>query len=149
MRRLTIHDLDLAHTILHDESLRGLLFDSTVKNPESISYAMLLSSPANYFLLPNDGTVVICLPVNGITYDMHFCSIKAYRGTTAIIAGKESILWMFANTPCLKVVAAVPTCFDFTYRFAKRVGLHDEGLSVKSYFYKDALYDRYLLGLEK
>lgn len=106
-----------------------------------------------YWILIHDGDELLGMflahPQNMVTYEVHTCLLpNAYRGRSKQ-AAESSLQWMFDNTSCLKITTNVPEYNKLALRFARLVGLQNEGINRKSYMKNKQLMDQYVLGITK
>ena len=92
--------------------------------------------------------LVAFYPENCITCVPHMGILPEYRGigTEAL---KLGIDWMFANTPCRKLVARPPVFNKAIIRVFEKCGFSIEGRSPRSFLRHGVLHDRLCFGLER
>jgi RimJ/RimL family protein N-acetyltransferase len=88
------------------------------------------------------------IPVNSITWNPHVAILPAHRGNGTQVL-RMAMSWMFANTPCTKIVAYPPSYNEAMIRVFDKCGFSTEGLSPKSFEWRGAVHDRILMGIEK
>jgi hypothetical protein len=87
-----------------------------------------LSSDAVYVLMPNDGSVFIFVPYNEFIFNVHLGVLPEWRGKQAVKACRDAFAWMFANTPCTKIIGFEDTRRRDAIRFITLLGVDREGL---------------------
>ena len=105
-----------------------------------------LHSPGYYFLSPREGTIVMFIPMNYITYDAHIASLSR---TNVIEDAMDCGRWMVENTPLQKIVAMVPTFNKVTIAAVRKSNMKKEGLLKKSFLKDNKLYDIEIYGIMK
>ena len=93
--------------------------------------------------------VYLVHPHNSVTYEIHTCLLPIAWGSKARQAGKLVLDWMFANTPCQKVITQVPQTNALALRYAKRCGMVVEGNNRQSFLKNGQLLDMTQLGITK
>lgn len=93
--------------------------------------------------------VFMAHPWNGITYEIHTCILPPFRGPAARKATAAVLAWLFAETPCQKVVTHVPANNRAAHRLALDSGLKDEGINRRSFMKGGALLDQHILGITR
>lgn len=88
---------------------------------------------------------VTFMPVNSITWNPHIGVLPEYRGYGTEIM-RAAMQWMFAKTPCLKLVAHPPTSNPRMIRVFEKCGFVREGYSRDSFPWRGEIYDRVLMG---
>lgn len=88
-------------------------------------------------------------PHNCVTYEIHTCLLPNAWGDKAKQAAKLVLDWIFANTPCQKVITHVPETNTLALRYAKRAGMVVEGNNRKSFLKNGRLLDQIQLGITK
>ena len=148
--RCTIKDIDKANAIFGHDSVYFDTIDDFV-DPDG-RYRIgesFINSPICYVLSPNDFSVFVFVPVNGVTYEAHTAILPAGRGKKGIEAGKSVLSWMFTETRCLKIITWIPEINRSAGFFAKACGLLNEGINIKSFMKNGILYDQFLFGIRK
>lgn len=81
--------------------------------------------------------------VTFICWSFHVNFNKEYWGDPRVVeAGKEALAWAFENAQnCRKIVAALPSYHHGAAKYAKKIGLKQEGVSKKSFLKDGELYD--------
>ena len=88
-------------------------------------------------------------PHNCVTYEIHTCLLPAAWGAKSKTAGKLVLDWIFANTPCQKVITQVPENNSLALRYALRCGMVKEGVNRSSFLKHGKLLDMTQLGIMK
>lgn len=87
-------------------------------------------------------------PHNHVCYEVHTCLLPDAWGM-AEVCGKAAVAWMFANTPCQRVITNVPANNRLALRLSKAVGLEQFGLNERSFLKEGVLRDQIMLGISK
>jgi len=149
VKRCTVEDNDKVVTILSDPMVYWWVSDDMSPPPDKIDYTAFLSNESVYVLMPRDGIVIIFIPQNGVMWEVHSAALPEYRGKEMHLAGRESILWMFTNTPCRKIETHVPTFNRAAYGLSVRCKMTKEGISRQSFLRDGKLYDQAVFGITK
>ena len=109
---------------------------------DAVVYLLVLSDeqPAGVFTL---------VPQNRVCYEVHTCLLPDIWGPDALIASGKAMRWMFANTPCERIMTNVPDYNRIALRFARRSGMTYFGCNTKSYLHRGVLHDQIMLGVSK
>jgi RimJ/RimL family protein N-acetyltransferase len=106
-----------------------------------------------WYVIARDGEETLGLwalfPDNRICWKVHTCLLPKAYGERAKIAVREAIAWVWANTPCLRVVTDVPEYNRLALKFALDAGLTQFGLNPKAYMKDGKLHDVIMLGISK
>lgn len=87
-------------------------------------------------------------PWNNITYEIHGGVHPDYWGDSEPLYRAMGI-HLFKFTPCLKLIAIIPSCNPLVRKMAIRLGMAHEG-TVKDSFQKNwKLYDQFIYGITK
>lgn len=104
-----------------------------------------------YWLEPLNGCApmgfFLYVMLNSIEAEVHTAILPEHRGAAALEAARAGLRWMVGNTPCRKVITRVPAPNRLAYRFARRVGLTDEGTDRASILKGGVLHDQHVLGI--
>lgn len=92
--------------------------------------------------------VVAFMPVNSVTWNPHIAILPEHRGT-GTQAMKQAMQWMFANTPCQKLVGYPPAFNEKVIRLFEKCGFDLEGVSPKSFPWHGFMHARLLMGTDK
>jgi RimJ/RimL family protein N-acetyltransferase len=106
-----------------------------------------------WYILVRDGAELLGLfvfaAVRSTCWEVHTCLLPNAWGPRAIAASREVAEWIWANTPCRRIVTCVPGYNRLALRLAKRAGLRAYGRNPKSYVKAGIAHDEILLGLSK
>lgn len=107
--------------------------------------------PALWYVLAFDGEDLLGLwlfvPLNAITWEAHTCLLPGHGFRRGRQAGKEVIEWLWANTPCERLVTSVPTYNRAALQFAKAAGMQEYGRNPQSFLKDGRRHDQILLGI--
>ena len=143
VREATEADLPLVREIITHPSIWRFVGDDASPPPDEY---WPMQGPT-YLLVNEAEGVFIFRRQNAIQYDIHACLLPVSRGPKAIEAARAAMAWMFANTPCRKVNARVPTFNRHAYRLARKAGMQDEGTDRASFLKGGVAYDQHALGI--
>jgi RimJ/RimL family protein N-acetyltransferase len=149
MKRCDIEDLEMVENIMKDERVFDDIRDDQIKFVDEIDMRQALNNEMVYVLSPNKYCMIMFIPLNLVTYDSHICSLPEFKGKELVEFGKESIVWMFENTSCQKIVANIPEYNRKAIIYALLCGFEKEGINKKSFLKDEKLYDQISLGLCK
>lgn len=145
IRAATEADLPLVRQIITAPSIWPYVSDDGSPRPEEYQPA-----PGFTYLLVNEGEgVFLYHPHNFICWEVHTCLLPVCRGERATEAARASLAWVFANTNARKVITHVPRPNRLAYRFARRVGLTDEGTNRASFLKDGVVHDQHVLGITR
>ncbi|MGH9663953.1 MAG: hypothetical protein ACRD9L_05990 [Bryobacteraceae bacterium] len=105
-----------------------------------------------YMLAWDDGELLglwAFTPENGVCWEVHTCLLPGHGFRRARAAARGMRAWLWANTPCRRVVTKVPAYNRIAYKFAVDAGLEQFGLNPKSIQKNGRLHDQALLGVSK
>ena len=142
--------IDIINSImLHPDVLESIKDDhSEAMNFDQLA-EMVLRSPQTIMLHPADGILFMLTPRTLTLFEVHTMIVPKARGIKAVEATKRATQWVFANTPCEKIITYVPEFNRPAKIFAKKMGMVDEGICTKSFKRNGKLIDQWVLGLEK
>jgi len=149
VKRCTIEDNALVCSILGHPSVYGWVTDDSAPPAKDLDYTPFLALESVYVLMPREGCLTIYIPRNGVTWEVHSAALPESRGKTMTDAARESLAWMFENTPCRKVVTCVPSFNPLALRLAKQTGMVQEGIDRRSFLKDGVIYNQTLLGICK
>lgn len=92
--------------------------------------------------------IIAFYPINSVAYNPHSAILTRGIGLGTEMM-KAGVKWMFENTGCLKVVAPPASYNKAMIRVYEKCGFRREGFSPKSFMFRNVLYDRIYMGLEK
>jgi len=148
--RCSIKDIEAVHNILSDEMIYPHIIDDGCGDDLKYKMArLLLENPAVYCLMPNQYTLFIFFQLNYVLYEGHMQVLKNGRGREAVKAGKDSLKWMFKNTPCEKIIGFTPDYCKEAVMLAIKAGMKREGILTKSWKKDGILYDQIITGVNK
>lgn len=105
------------------------------------------------YMVARDGEEVLglwmLLPQNSITWEIHTCLLPNAWGPRARQAAKMMAEWIWANTPCRRLVTTVPEPNQLAKRFAVRAGMQEYGRNPASFLKNGVLHDQVLLGISR
>jgi RimJ/RimL family protein N-acetyltransferase len=105
------------------------------------------------YLLVRDGDELLGMfmlaPHNAICYEIHTCLLPNGWGPRARRAARRCIEWMWANTPCRRLITHVPQYNRLALRFALDAGMRIYGCNRQSWLKDGAIHDQICLGLSK
>jgi RimJ/RimL family protein N-acetyltransferase len=111
--------------------------------------------PAIWYVLVEDadaGEVLglfVLAPVNAICWEIHTRLLPCAWGRRAAEAARGILEWIWAQTPCRRVVTSIPEHNRLAVRFAAQAGLRRFGLNQRSYQKHGILLDQILMGVSK
>ncbi len=89
-------------------------------------------------------------PENAICWAAHVAFLRGVPPRVTHQAGREIVPWLFAHTPCLRLIASVPACNRAAVRFGLRaMGLRAYGRNTNSFLKGGKLVDQILMGRSK
>ena len=105
------------------------------------------------YVLVRDGEDLLGLfmlvPENEICWKVHTGLLPIARGSRAKQAAEQGIQWVWANTPCLRLITDVPKYNRQASLFARWAGMTEFGVNPKSYMKNGELQDVTMLGISK
>ena len=119
-------------------------------SPAPDAYAPPLGDGIHWLEPLRDGVPMgffLYVALNSIEFEVHTAILPEHRGIPALEAARAGLRWMVDNTPCRKVITRVPRPNRLAYRFARHVGLTDEGLDRASILKGGVLHDQLVLGI--
>lgn len=146
--RCTIDDFAKVDSILRHPSIYPFISDDYSPSSEMFTVENLLKLPDWVFLTPDDNSIFMYVPVNGVTWEVHSNILPESRSKSTILA-KATLDYMFNKTRCLKITTCVPEFNQKALYLCFSCGLKFEGCSRKSFMWHGTLYDQYLLGIVK
>ena len=81
-------------------------------------------------------------------WEVHTCLLPRAYGNS-IAASKAAIRWVFVNTPCTRLITAVPSDNRLALRLARRAGMLEFGCNPKSFVKRGEFLSQYMLGISK
>ena len=148
--RCTFEDIDKANAILGHDSVYFDTIDDFVDPAVRFRIGeIFINSPICYVLSPNDFSIFVFVPANGVTYEAHTAILPDGRGRKGIEAGKSAVSWMFEYTECLKIMTWIPGFNHSAVLFAKSCGFNMEGNNRRSFLKGGILFDQFLYGISQ
>jgi hypothetical protein len=143
--------LDLVEKILTEPGIYSLMTDDY--SPPAAEF-VANDHPDIWYVLVEDGPGLLGLfcffPENRICWQGHVAFFRGLDPARTHRAGQEMPAWLWANTPCLRLEAAIPACHRAAVRFAERsVGVVRYAVKEKSVMKNGRLMDMVLLGMSK
>jgi RimJ/RimL family protein N-acetyltransferase len=108
---------------------------------------------AIWYVLVWEGKVLLGLfalaPQNAVCWELHTRLLPEAWGSVAAAAAAGIVEWIWAHTPCLRLVTVCPAYNRLAIRFAERAGMSRYGVNPRSWQKGGELFDQVLLGLSK
>ena len=146
-------DYGLVRQILADPGIYARMGDDFAP---PIAEFVVNEHPAIWYVLvyPSAGDLVSGLfcffPENGICWAGHVAFLRKTPPAITLAAGRAVVPWLWANTPCVRLVASIPAYNRAAIRFARRaMGLAAHGRNKASFMKRGTLHDQVLLGISK
>lgn len=120
--------------------------------PPPAEFAPVMDNGIYYLAPEHEGErvgVFMYHPHSFILFEVHTCILPLYRGDPALKAARDGLAWMIEHTPAQKIITHVPSSNVLALRFARRVGMQDEGVNRASYMKQGELLDQHLLGITR
>lgn len=86
-------------------------------------------------------------PINTIQFEVHTCLLPHCWGSAARQIAREMLTWLWANSPCERLVTTVPEYNRLALVFAKAAGMVEYGRNPQSFMKGGKLIDLILLGI--
>ena len=86
-------------------------------------------------------------PQNAVCWEVHTVLLPSAWGPTGQLAACLLPAWIWANTPCRRIVTNVPTTNRLALHFALKAGMRMYGVNEASYLKNGVLYDQICLGI--
>ena len=147
--RVGVEKLGCVEHILRDADIYPYLTDDGSPDEAAFTCKAILDNPACYTLMPNPGSVFLFMPHNFVLYEVHCAILPNWRGIQAVEASKGTRDWMFANTPCQKIITVCPAYNTRAYALARRSGMVVVGVITKAFLKDRRLVDLILLSVGK
>lgn len=87
-------------------------------------------------------------PETSIAWRAHICFLPIAYGRT-LRATKELFQWIWANTPCQRIVGAIPRSNRLALKLVHNAGCQAFGIDRKSFLKNGVLEDRVFLGISR
>ncbi len=149
MKICTIEDIEAIDRVLKHPSVYDKISDDGSESKLNFTAVSLLENKIPV-IMPNYETVIIYIPHNNCTYDVHITSTPEGRGEQAIRAGEIGIRYAFeCIVGCEKLICFVPEIYPNVSSFVIRNNFVKEGKLTKSYKKNGVLYDEFVYGLRR
>jgi RimJ/RimL family protein N-acetyltransferase len=86
-------------------------------------------------------------PQNAVCWEVHTCLLPAAWGERGQFAASLLPAWIWANTPCRRIVTNVPTTNRLALHFAIKAGMKIYGVNEASFLKRGILMDQVCLGI--
>ena len=148
IERLNPGHIDEVMRVFSDESVFKYITDDGSGSKESLRKRslLLLHNVGVYFLSPRDGTIMMLVPSNYITFDIHVAAIEGEGRNHTGEDFLNCLVWMVENTKAMKFIANIPQCNAHVKKFAEKCGMRKEGSIKKAFMRDNILYDIDLFG---
>lgn len=107
--------------------------------------------PNGYWLSARDSNeelgVALFVPHNYARWEAHLAMVC--RGKAALAAVRLMFAHVFSDTPCRRIIAAIPAHNRKAILFARWLGMEQTGLDRRSFLYNATLHDLVLFGISK
>jgi hypothetical protein len=87
------------------------------------------------------------VPQNGICWEVHTALMPCAWGEVGLEAARMLPAWIWANTPCRRIITNVPSTNRLALHFALNAGMKIYGINEASYLKGGKLCDQLCLGL--
>ena len=116
-----------------------------------------VESEAVWYVIARDvqeaGTELLGLwmlvPQNGVCWEVHTALLPCAWGDIGLEAARALQAWIWAHTPCRRIVTNVPVSNRLALHFAMRAGMRVFGVNEKSYQKDGQLWDQVCLGISE
>lgn len=88
-------------------------------------------------------------PHTHILWEVHTCLLPVAWGSTALKCTTACAQWVWDNTPCQRLITAVPEGNELALRLARRSGMGEYGVNPKSFARGGVLISQTLLGMNR
>ncbi len=147
--RMTISDIEAVERVMKDDSIFPNITDDGSVSIEEYSMQAVLEHELAYVLMPNKYSVFVMVPMNSTTYEFHANIVKEGRGTQVKKTGDKVFEYIFTQTPAMKLVSYIPTCFINVKKSADLFGFKEEGMLTESIKKNNIYYDQWIMALNK
>lgn len=150
MIRCGIDHIDFINKVLRDPSIYPLISDDQSPGSTEFTVEELIGNENVHALCPNKYTVILFLPKNGITWEIHYNVLKAGRGKDIRKITPEILNYAFTKIPnCKKLICYISELHKNVIDFAISMGMKHEGRIKDSVQKNNILYDEILLGMRR
>ena len=112
-----------------------------------------IENDAFCYLVAWDGNELLGLwllvPLNAVCWEIHTALMPNAWGDRAQRAAAVMLEWVWANTPCRRIVTHVPSDNRLAYRFALAAGMRVFGIDEQSFLKGGRLLDQICLGINR
>ena len=148
MIRCGVEHIEIINNILRDPEIFPFISDDFTQPPEEFTVGPTIKTA--HILCPNRYTVVLFLPKNGITWELHYNVLKAGRGEDIRKITPEILKYDFEQIPnCKKLVCYIAEQHKNVIKFAVEMGMQYEGRLKGSVQKNGKLYDDIILGMRR
>lgn len=109
--------------------------------------------PAIWYVLIYDGDELLGLwalvPHNSVCWEIHTALLPTAWGARARRAAAEFKEWLWRQTPCRRLITAVPASNRLALRFAEAAGMRAWGVNERSWLRNGHLEDLIMLGISR
>jgi RimJ/RimL family protein N-acetyltransferase len=144
------HDMDLVKRIMSHRKVYPHVSDDGCPAREEF---VPIAHPAIWYVsVLDDGGVIglfVFSPQNTVCWEVHTCLLPTAWGGRATEAARGVIEWIWANTPCRRIVTTVPANNRLALHLAERAGLEQFGVNAESWLKKGKLHGQILLGISR
>lgn len=147
MYRCSPGDIDTVFKIFSDESVLPYITDDGHEDLDFVrEYAAHLLARVDVFVLrPSDGNIVIFIPENGITYEVHVASVDGPGRKHAMKDLRDAVIWMMDHG-AKKIIAKIPRNNGPARMAAIMCGMEKEGTLKKAWQKGGLLWDMDIFG---
>lgn len=149
IKRATVEDAGFIRDVYGYPDIWDEITDDGIESIDTINIEQALTQPHLYFFTPFHTGVFFFHPWNTITYEMHSAVLPEYRGNQALEGATLSACWMFANTPCRKIVTLIRKGNYRARALAHKGGMVQEGMLNKSFLRHGKAHDQYIYAVCK
>jgi len=136
--------------ILTDPSIYPLISDDQSPRREDFTVQVLMQNENVHALCPNKNTVILFLPKNGVTWEIHYHVLKAGRGEEIRKITPEILKYAFTKIEnCKKLICSISELHKNVIDFSTSMGMKHEGRRKSSVQKNNILYDEILLGMRR
>lgn len=144
------HSLFLVRQIMTHPRIWPHISDDACPEPREFRP---LDHPGVWYVLVSAGAELLGMfvfaPQNGVCWEVHTCLYPAAWGPRAREAARAMAGWIWANTPCRRIVTNVPACNRLALRFARDAGMEQFGVNPQSWMKHGKLHDLIMLGISR
>ena len=147
--RQTLENKERVLRVLSHESVFDHINDdgSSDINDLDKHVTTLLSADHIITLSPSKDTVIICIPWNYVTYDIHISVMDGPERINAVENIHKCGLWLLKNTQARKFITQVPEYHRVASVLAYKCGMKKEGVLKEAFLKNGKLRDLILYGI--